>query len=140
MATINFYLDKIDKKGLAPIHLRLNCDGKQIKCSTGVKVNPKYFDKDNQMVLNTDEFFQSKNKKLGLLKQQTEDYLGNPIIRKYTLGEIKNKIKELVQSYHIDDHIQIVEDDQLSFFGEKFTFIDLFAGAGGFSEGFLQAE
>lgn len=27
MATINYYLDKADKKGFAPIHLRINCEG-----------------------------------------------------------------------------------------------------------------
>ena len=37
MATINFYLDKPDKKGCAPIHLRINCNGSQIKLSTGQK-------------------------------------------------------------------------------------------------------
>jgi DNA (cytosine-5)-methyltransferase 1 len=38
MATINFYLDKSDRKGLAPIHLRINCNGSQIKLATGKKL------------------------------------------------------------------------------------------------------
>lgn len=33
-----------------------------------------------------------------------------------------------------------IKREQLPLFGESFSFIDLFAGAGGFSEGFLQAE
>ncbi|MFA5299738.1 MAG: hypothetical protein WC389_16255, partial [Lutibacter sp.] len=50
MATINYYLDKTDKKGLSPIHLRINCSGKQIKISTGEKVSIDDFDKDAQQV------------------------------------------------------------------------------------------
>jgi DNA (cytosine-5)-methyltransferase 1 len=38
MATYNFYLDKADKKGLSPIHLRINCDGEQVKVATKEKV------------------------------------------------------------------------------------------------------
>ena len=43
MATINFYLDKPDKKGFAPIHLRINCNGNQVKTSTGQKIELKKF-------------------------------------------------------------------------------------------------
>ena len=50
MATINFYLDKPDKKGLAPIHLRINCSGTQIKLATGQKIDPELFDKKRQRV------------------------------------------------------------------------------------------
>ena len=46
MATINFYLDKPNKKGLAPIHLRINSNGKQIKTATGEKVRVEDFDKE----------------------------------------------------------------------------------------------
>ena len=45
MATINFYLDKSDKKGFAPIHLRINCNSEQVKISTGEKIKPEDFDK-----------------------------------------------------------------------------------------------
>ena len=48
MATINFYLDKPDKKGFAPIHLRINCNGSQVKVSTGQKIEPKNFNKSKQ--------------------------------------------------------------------------------------------
>ena len=48
MATINFYLDKADKKGLSPIHMRINCSGNQIKLATGKKVNSEHFDKKMQ--------------------------------------------------------------------------------------------
>jgi DNA (cytosine-5)-methyltransferase 1 len=140
MATINYYLDKQDKKGFAPIHLRINSRGKQIKIATCLKVMPQDFNKDNQAILETDSNFENKNTKLNLLKAQTEDYFNNPYVRKYTLPEIKNKLRELVNSYHSDEGVQIVEEDQLSIYGQKYTFLDFFAGAGGFSEGFLQAE
>ena len=50
MATINFYLDKSDKKGFAPIHLRINCNSEQVKLSTGEKIKPEDFDKETQLV------------------------------------------------------------------------------------------
>jgi DNA (cytosine-5)-methyltransferase 1 len=48
MATINFYLDKADRKGLAPIHLRINCNGSQMKLATGKKILSDQFDKKKQ--------------------------------------------------------------------------------------------
>ena len=51
MATINFYLDKADRKGLAPIHLRINCNGSQIKLATGKKINSEQFDKKKQRAI-----------------------------------------------------------------------------------------
>jgi DNA (cytosine-5)-methyltransferase 1 len=51
MATINFYLDKPDKKGFAPIHLRINCNGSQVKISTGQKIDPKNFNKSKQKAI-----------------------------------------------------------------------------------------
>ena len=51
MATINFYLDKPDKKGFAPIHLRINCSGTQIKLATGQKTDSELFDKKRQRVI-----------------------------------------------------------------------------------------
>lgn len=141
MATINFYLDsKLRKEGYAPIELRINIKGVQIKVSTCIKVKPTDFDKDKQLVLSTDPDFERKNRNLTLLKNQSEDYLNNPYVRQYRLDELKTKIRDIVNSYHNDENITIIEDAQCKLNGKKFTFIDLFAGAGGFSEGFLQAE
>ena len=53
MATINYYLDKPDKKGCTPIHLRINCNSSQIKMSTGKKIQPEFFDKITQEVIST---------------------------------------------------------------------------------------
>ncbi len=44
-----------------------------------------------------------------------------------------------VENYKENQSVNIVRE-QLTLYGKPFTFIDLFAGAGGFSEGFLQAE
>lgn len=140
MTTINFYLDsKPDKKGLDRIMLRIICDGQQIKSATGIKVNPQYFDKDNQVVLNKDADFKIKNSKLNLLKKEMEGFLNTPYSKSFTIHEIKNKVKELVNSYINSEKIHILKE-QLSLYGQQYNFIDLFAGAGGFSEGFLQAE
>ncbi len=140
MASINFYLDsKTDKKGLDRIMLRILCDGEQIKSATGIKVLPADFDKEKQIITPHDENHKTKNSKLNLLKNQTKAYLNNSLSKSFTTREIKNKIKELVNSYIQDDEVHIIKE-QLSLYEKSFTFIDLFAGAGGFSEGFLQAE
>ena len=51
MATINFYLDKPDKKGFTPIHLRINCNGSQVKLSTGQKIEPKNFNQTKSIII-----------------------------------------------------------------------------------------
>lgn len=139
MATINFYLDKEDKKGCAPIHLRINCDGQQIKVATGEKVKTSDFDKDRQVVKNEDSRSSEKNHYLNYLRERAEELLNNPVKKTYTNQEIKSKLNDYVASYKDTQNVNIVRE-QLPDFGEPVTFIDLFAGAGGFSEGFLQAE
>ena len=47
MVTINYYLDKADKKGCSPIHLHINCNGKRIKISTKEKIKATDFDKES---------------------------------------------------------------------------------------------
>ena len=42
-------------------------------------------------------------------------------------------------NYKGNSNVNIVKE-QVSLYGKPYTFVDLFAGAGGFSEGFLQAE
>lgn len=50
MATINFYLDKLDSKGRSPIFLVFRIQGKKFKTFTKEKVNPKYWDAKKQRV------------------------------------------------------------------------------------------
>lgn len=139
MASINFYLDKEDKKGCSPIHLRINCNNQQIKVSTKEKVRISDFDRDNQVVLSSDQRSAEKNHYLNYLRERASELLNSPVKKKYTNNEIKSKLNDYVSSYNQTQNVSIIRE-QLSLYGKPVTFIDLFAGAGGFSEGFLQAE
>lgn len=139
MATINFYLDKLDKKGLSPIHLRINCKGTQIKLSTGRKVDPKCFDKETQRVVENSKKANETNHYLKFLEERTDELLHQSNKNKYTQKEIKEILNQHISGYKENNTISIIKE-QMSLYGKPFTFIDLFAGAGGFSEGFLQAE
>ena len=139
MATINFYLDKSDKKGFTPIHLRINCNSEQIKISTGEKIKPEDFDKEKQLVKEKSERFTEINHYVNYLKDRADDLFNNSIKKNYTNKEIKSKLNDFVDAYKEDHNINIVRE-QTSLYGKSFTFVDLFAGAGGFSEGFIQAE
>jgi len=139
MATINFYLDKSNKKGFAPIHLRINCNSEQVKLSTGEKVKPDDYDKDSQLVKEMAPRATEINHYLSYLKDRADDLFNNSYKKSYTNKEIKSKLTDFVKAYKEDHNVNIVRE-QLSLYGKPFTFVDLFAGAGGFSEGFIQAE
>jgi DNA (cytosine-5)-methyltransferase 1 len=139
MASINFYLDKPGKKGAAPIHLRINCNGEQVKLATGEKVEPQYFDKTDQRLKSTAPHHAAVNHYLDFLSERTEEMFSPTSKRTYTNREVKKRLQELIDSYRADTNVKLVKE-QVPLYGKAFTFIDLFAGAGGFSEGFLQAE
>lgn len=139
MATINFYLDKPDKKGLAPIHLRINCAGNQIKLTTGQKVDPKQFDKKKQRAIGTSIEALEINHYLSFLQDRADELLHNSNKKTFSHEEVKNLLNQHIESYKESNSVNIIKE-QLSLYGRPITFIDLFAGAGGFSEGFLQAE
>lgn len=139
MATINFYLDKEDKKGLAPIHLIINCNREKIKISTGEKVKPVHFHKEKQIITTYDEKSIEKNHYLNFLKERADELLNHSIKKTFTTKEIKEKLNDFISAYK-DDHSVSIVREQVALYGKPFTFVDLFAGAGGFSEGFLQAE
>lgn len=139
MATINYYLDKTDKKGYAPIHMRINCNGAQIKVTTGKKIKPVDFDKTSQNVKVSNEKAIEFNHYLNFLKERANELLNNSFKKSYTENEIKKLLFQHVENYKENQNINIVKE-QLTLYGKCFTFVDLFAGAGGFSEGFLQAE
>lgn len=139
MATINYYLDKEDKKGFSPIHLRVNCSGEQIKVSIGEKVRPEFFNKDTQSVSSAATNAGSINFYLSHLKERAGELLNNSQKKSFTLTEIKEKLNTIVLAYKRENQVNFIKgQDQPS--GTPFTFVDLFAGAGGFSEGFLQAD
>lgn len=59
----------------------------------------------------------------------------------FTDKKVKEKILSLVNSRKVNTDVKMVCEDAAEYEGKtKITFVDLFAGAGGFSEGFLQAE
>lgn len=139
MATINFYLDKSDKKGFSPIHLRINCNSEQVKLSTGEKVKQEDFDKETQSVKENSERATEINYYLAYLRDRADELFNNSYKKSYTNKELKSKLTGFVKAYKENHNVNIVRE-QVSLYGKPFTFVDLFAGAGGFSEGFLQAE
>ena len=139
MATINFYLDKSNKKGFSPIHLRINCNSEQVKLSTGEKIKQQDFDKETQTVKQNSDRSTEINHYLNYLKERADELLNNSYKKSYTNHEIKTKLNGFVKAYKENHKVNIVRE-QIPLYGKPFTFVDLFAGAGGFSEGFLQAE
>lgn len=135
MATVNLYRDKSDKKGYAPIHLVIRCDGKKIKVATGEKVKSEDWDSDEQHVRNNEQL----NTYFSYLKKETETFLSKGQKKDFTINQVKEQVASIVDCYKSSNETKIVADET-PYYGQKISFVDLFAGAGGFSEGFLQAE
>jgi DNA (cytosine-5)-methyltransferase 1 len=141
MINVKFYLDKADKSKRFPIHLVIRQKDLQIKVATGEKIMKKDWDNTNQLVKDTDFSHKSINKFLNFLKQEVEKYFENEPHSNFTDKKIKEKIASLVNSRKENTDIYIVSEQPTEYETKsKVTFVDLFAGAGGFSEGFLQAE
>ncbi len=139
MLNVKFYLDKADKNKLSPIHLVIRQKSAQIKVAIGEKIHKKDWDPKSQVVRDTEYAHKTINNYLYFLKQETEKYLTETT--KLTDKKIKAKITALVASRKKNVEATIVCEDLTEYESkEKVAFIDLFAGAGGFSEGFLQAE
>ena len=141
MINVKFYLDKADKSKRFPIHLVLRQKDLQIKVATGEKIMKKDWDNKNQLVKETEYCHKSINKFLNFLKHEVEKYFEIEPHTNFTDKKIKEKIAALVNSRRENTDINIVSELQTEYESKsKVTFVDLFAGAGGFSEGFLQAE
>jgi DNA (cytosine-5)-methyltransferase 1 len=141
MISINFYLDKADKSKKFPIHLVLRQKDVQVKVATGEKVLKKDWDTKSQLVKDSEYCHKSINKFLLFLKQEVEKYLETTPHSQLTDKKIKDKVLSLVNSRKVNTDVKMLSESE-TIYGQKesFTFVDLFAGAGGFSEGFLQAE
>jgi DNA (cytosine-5)-methyltransferase 1 len=139
MATINFYLDKPDKKGFAPIHLRINCNGSQVKVSTGQKIEPNNFNKSKQKAIGLSVETHEINHYLDFLRERADELLHQSNKKTFAQDKVKSVLNEHIENYKENSNVNIVKE-QVVLYGKPFTFVDLFAGAGGFSEGFLQAE
>jgi DNA (cytosine-5)-methyltransferase 1 len=141
MINVKFYLDKADKSKRFPIHLVLRQKDLQIKVATGEKIMKEDWDSSNQLVLESEYSYKSINKFLNFLKHEVEKYFENEPHTNFTDKKIKEKIASLVNSRKENTDINIVSEPPTEYETKsKVTFVDLFAGAGGFSEGFLQAE
>jgi DNA (cytosine-5)-methyltransferase 1 len=140
MVNVKFYLDKADKGQKYPIHLVLNQKPK-IKVATGEKIAKKDWDNKKQLVINTEYCHNSINKFLGFLKQEVEKFFIHTPHLNLTEKQLKEKIYALVNARKTNIKSNIICENAVQYERkQKITFVDLFAGAGGFSEGFLQAE
>jgi DNA (cytosine-5)-methyltransferase 1 len=141
MINVKFYLDKADKSRRFPIHLVIRQKEVQVKVATGEKILKKDWDNKNQVVKESEYKHKSINKFLSFLKQEVEKYFNTVPHTHFTDKRVKEKILSLVNSRKINTDVKMVCEGAAEYEGKtKITFVDLFAGAGGFSEGFLQAE
>lgn len=141
MINVKFYLDKADKSKRFPIHLVIRQKDVQVKVATGEKILKKDWDGKNQVVKDSEYSYKSINKFLTFLKHEVEKHFETAPHTHFTDKKVKDKILALVNSRKENTDIKIVCEDSAEYIGkEKVKFLDLFAGAGGFSEGFLQAE
>jgi DNA (cytosine-5)-methyltransferase 1 len=141
MINVKFYLDKADKSKRFPIHLVIRQKDVQVKVATGEKILKKDWDSKNQVVKESEYTYKSINKFLSFLKQEVEKYFNAVPHSQFTDRKVKGKILSLVNSRKENTDVKMVSEDSVEYEGKtKITFVDLFAGAGGFSEGFLQAE
>src|SRR5690554_2052249 len=116
MATINFYLDKTDKKGFAPIHLRINCSGEQIKLTTGQKIDPNVFDKSKQRAIgNSFEAFEI-NHYLDYIYERADDLLHNSNKKVFSQAEIKDVLNQHIEVYKASSKVNILKE-QITIFG-----------------------
>lgn len=141
MVNVKFYLDKADKNKLSPIHLVLRQKDVHVKVATGEKIKKKDWDSSSQLVKDSCYNAKGINKFLIFLKTEVEKHLETAPTSLLSDKKVKEKILSLVTSRRNNTDVKMVCEDQAYYEGkEKVTFLDLFAGAGGFSEGFLQAE
>jgi DNA (cytosine-5)-methyltransferase 1 len=141
MINVKFYLDKADKSKRSPIHLVIRQKDVQVKVATGEKILKKDWDNKNQMVKESGYNHKSVNKFLFFLKQEVEKYFNSVSHSHFTDKKVKGKILSFVNSRKVNTDVKMVCEDLAEYESKtKTTLVDLFAGAGGFSEGFLQAE
>jgi DNA (cytosine-5)-methyltransferase 1 len=141
MINVKFYLDKADKCKRFPIHLVIRQKDVQVKVATGEKTLKKDWDNKNQVVRESEYTHKSINKFLAFLKQEVEKYFDAVPRSQLTDKKVKEKILSLVNSRKVNTVVKMVSEDADRYERKtKISFVDLFAGAGGFSEGFLQAE
>ena len=141
MVNIKFYLDSNKDKNLNyPLYLQIRQKGVNIKVFIGEKIKRKDWDEKTQHVKESYYNHKFLNKYVHFLRTETEKFIEKTPVSKLTDKKIKEKITSLVSSHKNANSLSIVCENEEYLTKQKLTFIDLFAGAGGFSEGFLQAE
>lgn len=141
MISIKFYLDKAGKTEHSPIHLVIRSRDVQVKVSTGEKVLRCDWDAKGQFVRDSDARHSAINRFLSFLRNEAEKFFSSTPHSQFTDRKVKEKIIALVYSRKENREVNVIPHNGS---GDgtmvKVRFLDLFAGAGGFSEGFLQAE
>lgn len=142
MPSVKYYLDKSTKSELSPIHLVLRQKKVQIKVATGISVKKADWNTEKQLILEFKNYgYKGLNTFLNFLRNEIEKYINTSMPAELTDMRIKKRIKSLVDSRKDNSILNVLCEEESYMQGkEKITFLDLFAGAGGFSEGFLQAE
>ncbi len=139
MLNIKFYLDsKYDKNFYRPIHLVIRNKDKQIKVAIGEKIKKKDWNAKNQTAKTSHYNHKFLNNYIKFLKEEVENYCSNSLRSAMTDRKIKEKISSLVNSHKANSDTIIMAEDATSWGKQKVTFIDLFAGAGGFVKVFCQ--
>lgn len=100
----NFYLREKDKEGNTPINLFISFDSRRVKVPTGLKVHPRYWNKDKQEAKSTYDHCIEVNNKLSDLRKAAEkvvmqySHLNDAGIRKRVgielYGDKENKKKD----------------------------------------------
>src|SRR5690606_20318151 len=94
-----------------------------------------------QLVKETYHSSLSINKFLAFLKNEVEKFIESTPHSQLTDKRVKELVTSLIDGRRQNTEIKLVGEESENYKKlERVTFIDLFAGAGGFSEGFLQAE
>jgi DNA (cytosine-5)-methyltransferase 1 len=141
VVSVKFYLDKAGKTDYSPIHLVLRSREVQVKVSTGEKVLRRDWDAKAQAVKASDTRHAPINKFITFLRGEVEKYIKATPHSQLTDRNIKEKISELVKGRKSNREVIVVPEQSSGYETREIVrFLDLFAGAGGFSEGFLQAE
>jgi DNA (cytosine-5)-methyltransferase 1 len=138
---VKYYLDKPDKNKFYPIHLVIRKKDSQVKASTGEKVRKRDWDPTLQEVKSSEYNHKGINKFLSFLKSEIEKHVRNTPPALITQKSVKEFIVSITTTRKSNNEIVMLKEDEAYYEKrKKITFLDLFAGAGGFSEGFLQAE
>jgi site-specific recombinase XerD len=88
------YKSRLNKKGLAPVMMRVSVEGKRVNFPTNIEITEGQWDKDKQRVKGSNELSTAYNKQLLILKTGTWNYYNDCI--KEGKSVTPNAVKEAV--------------------------------------------